>query len=151
MSLNELKSVNEELLKCLKVLHQAILEKQKAVVSYNFEKLQKTIEKEENALFELQKLHKLRKSAFDKLKLQVRLQEDENSFESLLAAIKGRIPPEIWNEFNDMNSQIKKIIGEIQLINEQNKYLTENGRNFIKYLITGLVGTEKKSIVDRKI
>ncbi|MFA3783871.1 flagellar export chaperone FlgN [Melioribacteraceae bacterium 4301-Me] len=151
MVLNELKLANDELQKCLTSLLQVVTEKQKAIIGYNYEQLSKAIEKEESRLFELQKIHKMRRSILSKLKSELSLDVNESNFEDLLEVIQDKINKETWLELYNSSDEIRKRIKEIQLVNDQNKYLADYGRSFIRELISNLVGAEKKSIIDRKI
>ena len=151
MSVNELKSINEEIFKKLTNLRQTITDKQKAIVGSNYDQLQSLTNTEEKCLFELQKLNKLRTAIIDNIKSELSMTVEVKRSEDFFSSIKEEIDPNLWNELYNRNDQIRKMINEVQLINEQNKYLIEYGRSFIKDLVSGLVGPDKKSIIDRKM
>lgn len=145
MKNTDMQTVAEDLLSLLDSFKETALVKQRALIEHNMENLEICISKEENLLFQVQSLFKRRNSIagkFSKVKRDFNnvLNEDaENSQKELFMMLK--------KERELISSKVKAI----NLINEQNKYLTEQARSFVRSIVGEIVNKQNNKIVDMKV
>lgn len=148
MKNNEVHSITKDLFYLLDSFKETALTKQRALIENNMQSLDKCISEEERLLFEVQSLFKRRTNMMDKLQKQKKLndatpnltphEKDHSHVEDLFRILKNE------------REMIAQKVKAINLINEQNKYLTEQARGFIRSLVGELAEKHNKKILDVK-
>lgn len=148
---NDLLRIMDELVNGLNKLKNATQEKQKALIANNYEALEIAINNEEKFLSSLQAIHKNRGFLLAEIKKELTLNIPKNKFTDFIYAIRGKVERDFLNKLIERNMVVEKAITEINAINLQNKFLTEQASEFNRSLMNELFAGRQKSLLDRKI
>lgn len=148
---NDLLRIMDELVNGLSKLKNATQEKQKALIANNYEALEIAIHNEEKFLSSLQAIHKNRGFLLAEIKKELTLNIPKNKFTDFIYAIRGKVERDFLNKLIERNMEVEKAITEINAINLQNKFLTEQASEFNRSLMNELFAGRQKSLLDRKI
>jgi flagellar biosynthesis/type III secretory pathway chaperone len=149
----ETKKLFELLVNQLHNLHslkEVMIEQQKAIVKNVISEVEKAVEEEERIL------NRIRNNERDRINEIVSLAGKEGisletpSVNEFLKIMKTNNDPNYETIFKVRN-QIILLAYEINNLNQQNSYLIEHSRKFIKDTITALYGANQHKIFDRKI
>jgi hypothetical protein len=151
MNKNELLEIMNELLAVLEKLREAGFRKQRALIENSFERIEGAVQDEEKYIAELQVIHKKRVEILDKASKEFALVINSKKFSDFLNAIYGKIDNKYYDELLQKNSELGTLLGNVNLLNLQNRYLTEQAWSFNKSLINELFLNKKKTIIDRKV
>jgi hypothetical protein len=124
--------------------------KQKALVQLNYEDLEKSISTEERTLVNIQQAEKHRISILSELYLGYSIRCETPKLSEFIEKTKEHIGAKTLENISSHEKELKKLIKQISVINQQNKYLIENSRAFIKETITSLLN-KNKSLLDRRV
>lgn len=136
--------------KNLSQLFNAASLKQKALVQLNYEDLEKSILTEERTLVNIQQTEKHRISILAELYLGYSIHCETPKLSEFIEKTKEHIGAKTLESISLHEKELKKLIKQISVINQQNKYLIENSRAFIKETITSLLN-KNKSLLDRRV
>jgi len=151
MNKKELLEIMNELLAVLEKLREAGFRKQRALIENSFERIEGAVKDEEKYIAELKVIHKKRVEILDEVSREFSLVINSKKFSDFLKAIYGRIDNKYYDELVQKNSELGTLLGNVNLLNLQNRYLTEQAWSFNKSLINELFLNKKKSIIDRKV
>ncbi|MEI7812255.1 MAG: flagellar export chaperone FlgN [Ignavibacteria bacterium] len=130
---------------------QAILqEKQRALVNFNYELLEQSTRKEERMLGSIQQTERIRLSIIKGLNAEFSIVDNPVKIINFVNSAKGRINGEYLKELIFQEKAIKELLPEIGKISQQNKYLIETSKAFIRETVNSLMNA-KRSILDRRI
>lgn len=107
-------------------------EKQKALTGNDVEQLNEVIRSEQRVLLEIKSI--------------------EQKWILALKQVGGDVSQlgEI-TEIKSLQNEIKELVLQINSVNNLNKYLISNAREFIKEIMTSVFSNSKRSLIDRKI
>ena len=145
MKNTDMQTVAEDLLSLLDSFKETALVKQRALIEHNMESLEKCISKEEGLLFQVQSLFKRRNSAVNKYS------KNQSNFNNVLNDDADTSQKELFQMLKKERELITSKVKAINLINEQNKYLTEQARGFVRSLVGEIVNKQNNKIVDMKV
>jgi len=151
MKQQELLESMDDLLSVLSQLRDAAFRKQRALIENSFERIESSVREEEKILSELQTMHKRRVFVLNSISKSLSLKVNNNKFSEFLKAIKGKIDKEFYDKLMEKNLALGDLLGSVNLMNLQNRYLTEQARSFNHSLINELFGKKQKAILDRKV
>ena len=149
--MKELINVMDDLLNVLDQLREAAYKKQRALIENNLEAIESAINDEERSLTELQAIHKKRIKMLEEVTKKLSLNVNFKKFGEFLKAAKSKIGDESYTKLLEQNNALGMLLGNVNLLNLQNRYLTEQARDFNRSLINELLVNNKKPIVDRKV
>jgi hypothetical protein len=124
---------------------------QKAIVQNDLEKIELTVEQEEKVLNRIKLCEDTRFEAIKVALNHYEIEADKADALDKLADIILAIDPEVYQEFNNVRTELLEKVKEVLLINQQNEIIINNSRKFIRDLIKSVLGTKKESFLDRKI
>jgi len=128
-------------------------DKQHAIIENDYDLLSDKMNKEEASIGAINRTEEKRLT----LMMEVIEQNFSNPTKDLLNIRKFfEATVEAWTreEKNTMKlliSKLKDLTMQCDSLNDQNKYLIDNARIFIKEIISAVVHAQKRSIIDRKI
>lgn len=124
---------------------------QNAIVQNDLEKIELTIEQEEKALNRIKLCEDNRIGALKVALDHYEIKTDKAEALDKLADIILATDPDVYQEFNNVRTELLEKVKEVLLINQQNEIIVNNSRKFIRDLIKSVLGTKKESFLDRKI
>ncbi len=151
MDKKELLESMDDLLSVLNQLREAAFRKQRALIENSFERIESSVREEEKILSELQVMHKRRVFILNSISKSLSIDVNNNKFSDFLKAVKGKIAKEYYEQLLEKNSALGALLGSVNLLNLQNRYLTEQARSFNHSLINELFAKKHKAILDRKV
>ncbi len=123
---------------------------QKAIIDGDINSLEETLKKESVYFHEIEVNQKMTIETIKKLAEKYSLTLKSNRLSDFLDALEDKKEIKLGS-FKKLQSSLKKIINNINYVNNQNKMLISQARNFIKEMIGVLVNSNKSSILDRKV
>ena len=151
MEKNELLCVMDDLLVSLDELRDAAFKKQRALIANNYEQIEHSLAQEEKVLGTLQAIQKRRTNILETFAQKLSLNVNHKKFGDFLKTVKGKIDTELYETLVEKNNTLGMLLSNINLLNLQNRYLTEQVRSFNRSLINQLFGNKNRTILDRKI
>lgn len=151
MDKKELLEIMNDLLSVLSQLRDAAFRKQRALIENSYERIEAAVKEEEKILAELQVMHKRRVFILNSFSKELSIKVNNNKFSDFLKAIKGKIENDFYEKLLEKNSTLGMLLGSVNLLNLQNRYLTEQARSFNHSLINELFTKKNKVILDRKV
>jgi hypothetical protein len=151
MNKNELLEIMNDLLAVLEKLREAGFRKQRALIENSFERIEAAVKDEEKYIAELKVIHKKRVEILENVSKEFSIVTNSKKFSDFLNVIYGRIDNKYYDELVQKNSELGSLLGNVNLLNLQNRYLTEQAWSFNKSLINELFLNKKKTIIDRKV
>jgi len=133
----------------LNSLLETLSAKQRALISLNYEELEKSIISEEKSLTAIRECELARTNAFDKFYSEKSVERLSYKVSDLCEKFPG-ISNSNLIKLRNLEAQIKETIGNIDHINHQNLYIIEHSRTFIKETISSLISANK-SFLDRRV
>jgi hypothetical protein len=150
MKTNELVTVLKEQEESLKQFLICSLNKQKAIVQNDIEKLHNSLNNEEKILSQIEKNGKKISSVIEKLAKDYGLELEAVSLSEFLNSVNNKTAINI-KVINLLGNSIKNLISKSSKINEQNKILIDHSRNFLRETIAVLIGLSKRPLLDKKV
>lgn len=151
MKKKELLEIMDKLLSVLSNLREAAFKKQRALIENNYERIESSVKDEERIISELQSIHKTRVNMLDSISKEYSLNVNSNKFSDFLEAIYGRVDIKFYEELLKRNNELGVLLGNVNLLNLQNRYLTEQAMSFNHSLINELFTNKHRAILDRKV
>jgi len=151
MNNNELLEIMDDLLSVVSQLRDAAFRKQRALIENSFERIEAAVKEEEKVLAELQAMHKRRVFILNSFSKKLSINANSNKFSDFLQAIRGKINKDVYDKLLEKNNTLGVLLGNVNLLNLQNRYLTEQARSFNHSLINELFANKHKVILDRKV
>ena len=149
MELNNLFRCLREQHKILQEYLGVLLKHQKAIINSDNAGIEDTIKSIGVLLFNIGNCETLRQDIIQQLSEKYSLQVKSNKLTDFISEVNKQKLFETDGLVKIQNS-MKKIILEIIKVNNQNKVLIDQARNFIKEMITVLSSTNKNIFIDRR-
>ncbi|HPP33403.1 MAG TPA: flagellar protein FlgN [Ignavibacteriales bacterium] len=151
MKMSEYIQILERELHILTKMLEIVKEKHEATIKLQGKKIEEIVAKEERQILALNNIEYERIN-FQNMKLAAsKIDLKDKKVLSFIKAIKNEFTPDELKSAIVLQDKIKKMIKEIQKINENNLYITNYSINFTKQLIDTILGGKNKSILDRKV
>lgn len=125
-------------------------QKQRALISFNYEDLQQAIEGEEKMLSAIQETEKKRLAFLSAFYKEQSLSNNTFKIAELVGHLGENVDRKIILGLEILEKEIKKLVSAIMTINQQNQYLIENSRAFIRETINSIMNA-KKTLLDKKV
>lgn len=143
---NELNKQHELLQKFLDLISL----QQKAIIVSDIKSLEETLKKESIFFNEIETNQKLMIEAIQNLAKKYSLNLKSNKLSDFLNALEDNNKVKLGGLF-ELQASLKKLINKINIVNNQNKMLISQARNFIKEIISVFANSNKSQILDRKV
>ncbi len=131
-----------ELLECLKLMQQSIVNQQ-------YENYQHTIDMHQTILSDIRNIEKDRTKIIKSVLGNNQKYSKDNLPDLIFNAFKITDNKEKENYLN-LRNEIAELIEDVTRYNFQNMYLIEHSRKFIKNLVVTLYGSKNQRILDKK-
>lgn len=150
MKIFKLLEIMRNQLNKLQEMYEVLQAMQSAMVESDYDNFEKAIESQEKILAEIRNYEKLRIDILKEL-----LQSDTLPEKNVLVQKLFEAEPEadltLQDEYLNIRESLVNVVGEIENLNFQNKYLIDHSRKFIKELVTNLYGVKNQKLLDRKV
>ncbi|MHB8578545.1 MAG: flagellar export chaperone FlgN [Ignavibacteriaceae bacterium] len=143
---NELKKQHELLQKFLDLISL----QQNAIINSDIKVLEETLKTESTFFNEIKISQNLTIDTIKNLSEKYSLNLKSNKLSDFLEAMKDKNEVKIVTFFK-LQTSLKKLISNINTVNNQNKMLISQARNFIKEIISVFANSNKSPILDRKV
>ena len=131
--------------------HEVVLLKQQALIVNDLKGIEGAIAREEKLISLIERTEKSRIEILGNLKKHLNLQLSSNRINEFLSEAKQYLDAKLIKMLERETEIIEQLVEEIQLINQQNQFLINNAREFIKGIINAVTRSGSKAIFDRKI
>ena len=126
-----------------------IVLQQKAIINNDIRGLEETIKTEGALLINVDIYEKQMAEIIKQLSEKYSINTSSNKLIDFINALKGK------REFNPnsivkLHSSLKKLVSQIMKINDQNRMLIDQARNFVKETVSALISENQSAIFDRK-
>jgi len=149
MEMKDLFSSLKEQHEFLQTFLDTIVLQQKAIINNDIRGLEETIKTEGALLINVDIYEKKMAEIIKQLSEKYSINTSSNKLIDFVNALKGK------REFNPNNivklhSSLKKLVSQIMKINDQNRMLIDQARNFVKETVSALISENQSAIFDRK-
>jgi hypothetical protein len=134
----------------LQEMYEVLQQMQNAMVDSDYESFEKTIELQEKILAEIRNYEKSRIDILKDL-LKSDILPEKNALVQKLFEAEPETDLSLQEEYLNIRESLINVVGEIENLNFQNKYLIDHSRKFIKELVTNLYGVKNQKLLDRKV
>lgn len=144
-----LEIMNNQLSK-LQEMYEVLQQMQNAMVESDYDNFEKSIELQEKILAEIRTYEKARIDVLKDL-LQSDILPEKNVLVQKLFEAEPEADSALQEEYLNIRNSLINVVGEIENLNFQNKYLIDHSRRFIKELVTNLYGVRNQKLLDKKV
>lgn len=134
----------------LALLLDAALQKQRALVNFDYTGLQDSILKEEKAISSVSEGEKGRIAILTELYARHSISNNTFKLSEFNEHTKGALDAKSRKQIAITEKELKDLITRVTMVNQQNKFLIENSRAFIKETVSHLLNS-RRSLLDKKI
>ncbi len=142
-----LSGLEESLIKLFETARQ----KQDALVNNNIKLLESAVSAEERFIRNVEKAEKQRISVLTELNKKYMMNATSLKLNDFLSGAKNKLDERNVAQILKIQNRIRKYIVAIESLNQQNQYLIDTARDFIKMTISELVGPQRKSFLDKRV
>lgn len=142
-----LSGLEESLIK----LFETACQKQDALVNNNIKLLESAVSAEERFIRNVEKAEKQRMTVLAELNKKYLLNATSLKLNDFLSGAKNKLDEKNVAQILKIQNRIRKYILSIESLNQQNQYLIDTARDFIKMTIAELVGPQRKSFLDKRV
>lgn len=150
MKIFKLLEIMRNQLNKLQEMYEVLQQMQSAMVESDYDNFEKAIESQEKILAEIRNYEKLRIDILKEL-LQSDILPEKNVLVQKLFEAEPEADLTLQDEYLNIRESLINVVGEIENLNFQNKYLIDHSRKFIKELVTNLYGVKNQKLLDRKV
>jgi hypothetical protein len=147
----------KDLIKTLAGLEESLInlfetarQKQEALISNNIKLLESAVSAEEKFIRNVEMAEKRRITVLTELNKKFTLNVTSMKINDFLSGAKNKLDEKHAAQIIKLQNRIRKYIMNIDTVNQQNQYLIDTARDFIKMTISELVGPQRKSFLDRR-
>ena len=133
----------------LQTFLDTVILQQKAIINNDIRGLEETIKIEGALLINVDHYEKQMADVLKQLSEKYSIDTPSNKLVDFINALRGK------REFNPnsimkLHSSLKKLVSQITKINDQNRMLIDQARNFVKETVSALIINNQSPIFDRK-
>ena len=150
MKIKKLIEILKEQKNNLNSLLKIVKEKQNVIVNNKLEKLPEYMNKEEKELLEIQITEEKRLHIMQELFTEYKIKSERFKLEILIKELKDLTTETYIENIKTKEIEIKNLIKEITLKNQQNLMLVQQSSQIISETVKAVIDTSKRSIIDRK-
>lgn len=150
MKIFKLLEIMRNQLNKLQEMYEVLQQMQNAMVESDYDNFEKAIEHQEKILAEIRNYEKIRIDILKDL-LQSDILPEKNILVQRLFEAEPEADLSFQEEYLTIRNSLVDVVGEIENLNLQNKYLIDHSRKFIKELVTNLYGVKNHKLLDRKV
>lgn len=150
MKIFKLLEIMRNQLNKLQEMYEVLQRMQNAMVESDYENFEKSVEQQEKILAEIRNYEKSRIDILKDL-LQSDILPEKNVLVQKLFEAEPEADFTLQEEYLNIRNSLVEVVGEIENLNFQNKYLIDHSRKFIKELVTNLYGVKNQKLLDRKV
>ncbi|MGE5682169.1 MAG: flagellar export chaperone FlgN [Bacillota bacterium] len=136
--------------KNLASLLNSAIQKQKAMIESNYESLESSIWAEERAIALIQSSEKSRIKILTELYSRYSVKYDSPKLAEFVEKTKAHVEKKSLGKILASEKEMKSLIKQVTAINQQNRYLIESSRAFIKETISSLINANK-TLLDKRV
>lgn len=148
----------KDLIKTLAGLEESLIrlfetaqKKQEALVNNNIKLLESAVSAEERFIRNIENAEKNRITVLTELNKKYMIDVTTVKLSDFLSGARNKLDEKSAAQILKLQNRIKKHILNIETLNQQNQYLLDTARDFIKMAISELVGPQRKSFLDRRV
>lgn len=148
----------KDLIKTLAGLEESLInlfetarQKQEALVNNNIKLLESAVSAEEKFIRNVEMAEKRRVVVLTELNKKFMLNLTSMRLTDFLSGARNKLDEKNAAQILKLQNRIRKYIMNIDALNQQNQYLIDTARDFIKMTIAELVGPQRKSFLDRRV
>lgn len=134
----------------LQEMYEVLQKMQNAMVESDYDKFENSIELQEKILAEIRAYEKARIDILKEL-LQSDILPEKNILVQKLFEAEPEADSVLQEEYLNIRNSLINVVGEIENLNFQNRYLIDHSRKFIKELVTNLYGVKNHNLLDKKV
>jgi hypothetical protein len=133
----------------LQTFLDTIILQQKAIINNDIRGLEETIKTEGALLINVDRYEKQMAEILKQLSEKYSINSSSNKLVDFINGLRGKreLNP---NNIVKLHSSLKKLVSQIMKINDQNRMLIDQARNFVKETVSALVNNNQSAIFDRK-
>lgn len=148
----------KDLIKTLSGLEESLIklcetaqQKQEALINNNIKLLESAVSSEEKFIRSIENAEKSRIAVLNELNKKYTMNLTTMKLSEFLSGAKNKLDEKSTAKILKLQNRIKRHIQNIEALNQQNQYLIDTARDFIKMAISELVGPQRKSFLDRRV
>ncbi len=142
-----LSGLEESLIK----LFESAQQKQDALVHNNLKLLEDAVSAEERFIRSVANAEKSRITILAEYNKKLDLNLTSLKLSDFISGARNKLDEKSVAKIIKLQNRIKRHIQNIEALNMQNQYLIDTARDFIKSIISELVGPQRKSFLDRRV
>ncbi|MGE5354414.1 MAG: flagellar export chaperone FlgN [Acidobacteriota bacterium] len=131
-------------------LLDAALQKQRALVNFDYAGLEESIVNEEKALSFVTAGEKGRIKILSELYQRHSISNKTFKLSEFVENTKGMLDIKSQKQIALTEKELKELITRVSMVNQQNKFLIENSRAFIKETVSAILNA-RRSLLDKKV
>lgn len=131
-------------------LLNAALQKQRALVNFDYAGLEESIVKEEKALSFVTEGEKGRIKVLSELYKRHSISNKTFKLSEFVENTKGMLDIRSQKQIALTEKELRELITRVSMVNQQNKFLIENSRAFIKDTVSAILNA-RRSLLDKKV
>ncbi|MCU7490393.1 MAG: flagellar export chaperone FlgN [Bacteroidota bacterium] len=131
-------------------LLDAALQKQRALVNFDYAGLEESIVKEEKALSFVTEGEKGRIKVLSELYKRHSISNKTFKLSEFVENTKGMLDIRSQKQIALTEKELRELITRVSMVNQQNKFLIENSRAFIKDTVSAILNA-RRSLLDKKV
>ncbi|MCU7497132.1 MAG: flagellar protein FlgN [Ignavibacteria bacterium] len=131
-------------------LLNAALQKQKALVNFDYAGLEDSITREEKAIAFITEGEKGRIKILSELYSRYSISNRTFKLSEFLENTRGLLDAKSQKQIAVTEKELKELITRVSMVNQQNKFLIENSRAFIKETVSRILNA-RRSLLDKKV
>ena len=135
----------------LRNLLDTAIKKQQAIVDNNLGEIENAISAEEKLLNNIISVDKERINILEQLNTKYSLSNNSSRISDFVNSVKSWLSQELVENIAYNQQEIKKTITKINEINTETRFLIEHSRSLLNELMSSLVNSNKKRILDKKV
>lgn len=150
MNILKLLEIMRNQLKKLQEMFEVLQQMQISMIESDYENFEKSILRQERILSEIRNFEKSRVDVLKEI-FKTDVLPEKNLLVQKLFEAEPETEKSLQEEYLGIRNSLVDIVGEIENLNFQNKFLIDHSRKFIKELVTNVYNTKNQQLLDKKV